>query len=137
LRFPTADDDPSPVVLGAPTGLAAFNIGGQTLHRLLGLIVQHDKFGRYRKLTNEKKKIFRATLGRFKLFIIDEISMVSNIVFNMLNLRLNEIFADTVQGELKQILNNNFKFRCYIWWIKFNFIRRFTAIKTGWGKICI
>jgi len=30
-------DGISPVVLGAPTGLTAFNIGGTTIHQLVGL----------------------------------------------------------------------------------------------------
>jgi len=31
-----------PVVIAAPTGLAAFNIGGTTIHRVLSLTVEHS-----------------------------------------------------------------------------------------------
>ena len=63
--------------IAAPTGLAAFNAGGVTLHRLFQLPVEHaTKASSYWPLL---QKVMRVTLSDVKLFIIDEISMVSSI----------------------------------------------------------
>jgi len=43
-----------PVVIAAPTGLAAFSIGGTTLHRMLSLPFEHGKPGNYRRLQAEE-----------------------------------------------------------------------------------
>ena len=39
-----------PVVVAAPTGLAAFNIGGKTIHRLFCLPIEHGKPADYSRL---------------------------------------------------------------------------------------
>jgi len=65
-----------PVVTAASTGLAAFNIGGTTIHRLLSLPVEHGKRADYCRLQQEQLTLLRATLKGVRLLIIDEVSMV-------------------------------------------------------------
>ena len=66
--------------IAAPTGLAAFNIGGVTIHILFQLPVEHDsKSASYWSLPRGSHKIMKTALRRVKLIIIDEISMVSSL----------------------------------------------------------
>ena len=63
--------------IGAPTGIAAFNVGGVTIHRLnfsypLNMIAIQQAIAK--SITKEYKN----HLKNVKLFIIDEVSMVSN-----------------------------------------------------------
>jgi len=46
-------------VVVAPTGLAAFNIGGTTIHRLLCLPVEHGKPTDYTRLSQDQLTIIR------------------------------------------------------------------------------
>jgi len=82
-----------PVAVTAPTGLAAFNIGGTTIHRLLSLPVEHGKPADYARLQQEQLTIIRATLKDLKLLIIDEVSMVSSLTLLYIHLRLTEIMS--------------------------------------------
>ena len=78
----------------APTGLAAFNISGVTIHRLLQLPIEHEgKRAGYWKLAKEALKVMRASLSQLRLLIIDEVSMVSSLNLAYIHLRLDEIFA--------------------------------------------
>ena len=79
--------------VAAPTGLAAFNVGGVTIHRLLQLPIEHENNTAYWSLPKESRKVLYATLKSLKLLIIDEISMVSNLNLAYLHLRLEEIFG--------------------------------------------
>jgi len=82
-----------PVVTAAPTGLAAFNIGGTTIHRLLSLPVEHGKPADYCRLQQEQLTLLRATLKGVRLWIIDEVSMVSSITLFYIHMRLTEIMC--------------------------------------------
>jgi hypothetical protein len=78
----------------APTGLAAFNVGGVTIHRLLQLPIEHEgKTAGYWRLGNDALKVMRTSLSQLRLLIIDEVSMVSNINLAYIHLRLDEIYA--------------------------------------------
>lgn len=81
--------------IAAPTGLAAFNVGGVTLHRLFQLPVEHaTKAPSYWPLPKMSQKVMKATLSNVKLFnIIDEISMVSRINLAFVHMRLEELFG--------------------------------------------
>ena len=84
-------ENPS-VLLLAPTGVAAIHIGGNTIHSGLG--ISREIFGDYlTPLPDERKTVMRAKLSNLKLVIIDEISMVSNILFKHIHERLKEIFC--------------------------------------------
>ena len=78
-----AENEPSPVVLAAPTGLAAYAIGGSTLHHLCKLPVQHGSIAGYKKLQRDEQQQLKRMLGPFRLLIIDEISMVTHFEANL------------------------------------------------------
>ena len=63
----------------APTGIAAVNINGMTIHRPLMLSVEHGKAPKYRPLSDDALKIARDVMHNITLVIIDEILMVSNV----------------------------------------------------------
>ncbi|CAH0382899.1 unnamed protein product [Bemisia tabaci] len=80
------------VAVCAPTGMAASHINGQTLHALLQLPVEHGDTLKYARLSDTVLEVLRIALKDVVLLIIDEISMVSNVNFMMVHLRLSEIF---------------------------------------------
>ena len=80
--------------LAAPTGLAAFNIDGVTVHRLFQLPVEHDsKTSIYWPLPKESLKVMRNGFRNVKLIIIDEVSMLSSLTLSYIHLRLEELFG--------------------------------------------
>ncbi|EFN71898.1 ATP-dependent DNA helicase PIF1, partial [Camponotus floridanus] len=78
--------------VAAPTGIAAFNIDGLTIHRLLQLPVQHGQTPKYKQLSDHVLKVLRADLKDVILLVIDEVSMISNLMLMYIHLRLSEIF---------------------------------------------
>ena len=62
------------VIVGAPSGASAYNVGGCTLHRSL-MIAVDEKIS---KLSKDKKKELQYQLKRVLVFIIDERSMVGS-----------------------------------------------------------
>lgn len=80
------------VAITAPTGIAAYNIQGMTIHRLLQLPVEHGHTPPYRPLSNDSLKLIREKMKNVILVIIDEISMVSNVTLIYIHLKLCEIY---------------------------------------------
>lgn len=85
-----------PVKLTAPTGVAAFNIMGTTLHTALSIPVEHCRRTgksrvRYVKLNDQKLQALRAEWAGTRYLIIDEVSMVSYEVLSFVHRRLMEI----------------------------------------------
>jgi len=80
------------VAITAPTGIAAYNIQGMTIHRLLQLPVEHGHTPPYRPLSNDSLKLIREKMKNVILVIIYEISMVSNVTLIYIHLRLCEIY---------------------------------------------
>ena len=83
-----------PVTVTAPTGMAAFNVGGTTIHRLLSLPVEQGKPADYTRLHQEQLTMIRGTPKNLKLLIIDELSMVSSLTLLYIHLRLTEIMCN-------------------------------------------
>jgi ATP-dependent exoDNAse (exonuclease V) alpha subunit len=80
--------------VSAPTGLAAFNVGGVTIHRLLQRPIEHEgRAAGYWRVGKDSLKIMRSSLSKLRVLIIDEVSMVSNLNLAYIHLRLDEIFA--------------------------------------------
>ena len=80
--------------VAVPTGLAAFNVGGTTIHRLFQLPIEHTaKTANYWSLPKTSQKVMKSTLCDVKLFIIDEISMVSSLNLAYIHMRLEELFG--------------------------------------------
>ena len=75
----------------APTGVAAFNIGGLTIHKVLNLPVEHGRSTAYRKLASETLHGIRRLWKSVTTNFIDEISMVSYETLNFVHQRLTEI----------------------------------------------
>ena len=81
--------------VGAPTGLASYNIGGLTVHRMFLLPIEHEgKTVYYWCLSKDTQKVMRTNLNSLKLVIIDEVSMLSNLNLAYI-LRLEELFGGT------------------------------------------
>ena len=80
--------------VAAPTGLAAYNVGGVTVHCLFQLPIEHDgKTAQYWPLSKTTQKIMRTNLRSLKFIIIDEMSMLSNLNLVYIHLRLEELFG--------------------------------------------
>ena len=80
--------------VSAPTGLAAFNVLGITIYRLLQLPVEHEgKTAGYWSLPKSSQKAMRTNLRHLKLLIIDEVYMVSSLNLAYIHLRLQELFG--------------------------------------------
>ena len=66
--------------VAAPTGFAAFNVGGVTVHCLFQLPIEHEgKEVGYWGLPRDSLKIMQATLRDVIVFIVDEVSMLSSL----------------------------------------------------------
>ncbi|KAL6416969.1 hypothetical protein ACFW04_014763 [Cataglyphis niger] len=64
----------------APTGIATFNIDGLTVHRLFQLPVEHDHIPKYEQLSDHVLKVLREDLKDVVFFVIDKMSMISNLI---------------------------------------------------------
>ena len=79
-------DNPYVIVL-APTGTAAVNVRGQTLHSALGF-----NFGnKHYSLSDKKRDETRSLLKNLRVIIIDEMSMIRSDLLYQLDLCLREI----------------------------------------------
>ena len=98
--------NPIHFLLAAPTGIAACNIGGQTLHSLWKLPVENKrKVTPYIPVSDEEKCRMHATFRHVCGMIIDEISMVNNKMLMYLNLRMMEIFLkDAIFGGIPMLV---------------------------------
>ena len=84
------------ILLGAPTGIASCNIGGQTLHSIWELPV-HER-NSYEGSYKNDYTLNNNALHRMKVnyqdvcgHIIDEVSMISNRMLMDISLRMNEV----------------------------------------------
>ena len=86
----TYEEDAKKVAKLASTGMASTLIVGQTLHSFLDLgIASTLKELDLKGKLNIKKKI-KKLISAMDLIVIDEISMVSDELFEMINLRLTQ-----------------------------------------------
>ena len=85
------------VLLMAPTGVAAINISGTTVHAALA--IPRECGNSVPAMSDQKRTQMRLSLAELKLIIIDEISMVANIGLLHIHQRLKEIFV-TPSSEL-------------------------------------
>lgn len=85
LKYFRATTNKYPVVV-APTGVAAVNVQGQTIHRFFGWNIDITP-ERVRRVSYEKARVYR----EMKMLIIDEISMVRADLFQCIDqfLRMN------------------------------------------------
>ena len=69
-----------PVILAAPTGLAAKQIAGFTIHSIFKVPFAMGHQKGYKKLQDLTLVEMRSTLGYKKYLIVDELSMVCKFV---------------------------------------------------------
>ncbi|CAC5423124.1 unnamed protein product [Mytilus coruscus] len=93
---PGSNPDDVKVLLCAPTGKAAHNIGGNTIHSTFCIPVSRGYS--YKPLAMEQLNTYRLKYKNLKVVIIDEISMVGCKMFNF------------VIGKLQEIMGNNRQF---------------------------
>ena len=74
------------VLLTAPTGVAAFNINGMTLHP--ALLLRRSKYSGFQPLSHDKLNSLRSKLSRLML---DEVSMVGSNMLLEIHKRLQQI----------------------------------------------
>ncbi|XP_078357307.1 uncharacterized protein LOC144642199, partial [Oculina patagonica] len=80
-------------VLVAPTGKAAYNIQGNTIHTALG-VPANQSLKIYKKLDASRLNSLRCKFAGLKIIFIDEVSMVGNSMFNVqINKRLQDIIG--------------------------------------------
>lgn len=72
----------------APTGFAAYNVDGSTLHSLFNLPTKDD----FRQLERQKLQEIQESLKDMNYLIIDEMSMVGRKIFGQADQRLRQIF---------------------------------------------
>ena len=66
----------------APTDLAAFNVGGMTIHRLFQLPIEHEgKEAGYWSLSKDAQKVMKTTLRSLKLLVIDRFQIFNALGF--------------------------------------------------------
>ena len=82
------DNSKPKVMLMAPTGVAAINISGTTLHTGLGIPCNN-----FHPLSDKQRTTLRMKLEHVKAIFIDEISMVSSKLLLQVHQRLCEIFG--------------------------------------------
>ncbi|XP_078618327.1 uncharacterized protein LOC144885957 [Branchiostoma floridae x Branchiostoma japonicum] len=85
------DPNDLPVILTAYTGTAAFGINGMTLHSAFSLSCGLKKNKDYQPLSSDKLNTLRSRLGKLKLLIVDEVSMVGADLLYHLHRRLQDI----------------------------------------------
>jgi len=100
------------ILLCAPTGKAAFGIGGSTLHSIFSLPVK-PAGSAFRSFSPDLLNTLRSKFIDLKVLITDEISMVGATMFSHLDSRLKQIFFNVdapfgcisviVFGDLRQL----------------------------------
>lgn len=94
------------IVVTAPTGIAAVNVGGQTLHSFFKLSTDFTQLAKREKLSALKE-----TLEKTKLILVDEVSMVRADVLDAVDVRLRETLEidEPFGGKLMLFVGDNWQ----------------------------
>ena len=89
LILQTSGDSPDCpyIIVAAPTGTAAANVRGQTMHTAFGFSFGNEHFS----LSDKKRDEKRTVLQNLRAVIIDEVSMVKSDQLFQLDMRLREV----------------------------------------------
>ena len=79
--------------VAAPTGVAAFNVNGHTLHSLLSLPVR----GEFKDLEGERLSKLQQSFSEVRYIIVDEMSMVGRKTLGQVDRRLRQAFPHHAQ----------------------------------------
>lgn len=97
------------VILTAPTGKAAFNINGNTLHSTFYLPIT-QQLREFKLLNGDTVNTLFTTYRNVKLVIIDEFSMMGSKIFHYVNFRMQQIFkSNEFFGGISVIMFGDFK----------------------------
>ena len=103
-RLVSSGPDKHACIMIGPTGVAAFNVGGLTIHRALGLQIELGKTAHQLQLHALALHDMRKLWQGVHTIIIDEISMVSYQILKSVHSRLCEIYGnDEIFGGLNVI----------------------------------
>ena len=92
LKYPGQNFEKEPsVIITASTGKAAANIDGTTVHSAFSLPHQGAGSIRNRNLGNEKLHLLRNKYRYLQVLLLDEVSMIGELTFNDLDIRLQKI----------------------------------------------
>ena len=89
LVYKDGDADKPRILILVPTGVAAINFNGTTIHSGLGINVGSKLY----PLNDQQHAVLRNKLSEVRFIITDEISMVSSVLIYQVNQQLNEIFG--------------------------------------------
>lgn len=101
-----------PIHITSTTGISAYNIGGVTIHSLLGIGIGTDNIDTLVRKIN-RNSLYRNNILDMKILVIDEISMLSAELFEKINelcqrIRQNNLFFGGIQviftGDFLQLL---------------------------------
>lgn len=85
------------VVVLAPTGIAAENIGGETIHSFFRIppsdIATRSSVPHFLAKVKQRGKAFKEKVQNVALFVIDEISMVPDLLFDVIDQLLKLVLA--------------------------------------------
>ena len=79
--------------VAAPTGVAAFNVDGVTLHSLFRLPTKTE----FKDLEGNRLNEMQQTLSRMRYLVIDEMSMVGRKIFGQLDKHLCQLFPHNAE----------------------------------------
>ena len=88
LTYGSKDIGKESLLMLAPTGVAAVNVDGSTIHSALGISVDFSSAKCVSKLSDKRRCFLREKLSELKVIITDEISMVSNKLLLYIHQRL-------------------------------------------------
>jgi hypothetical protein len=92
-RRPESSPASLKVLIIAPTDTAAFNVGGFTIHSALE-IPANQSLKHYKDSSAEQKARLEAAMEDVELIIHEEVSMTGRVMFDYINLRLQDIKGD-------------------------------------------
>ena len=86
------DETEHATLVAAPTGIAALNVGGYTIHRLFGFQPGHTVD--HVRSTEYRPGRFAGALSRVRTLVLDEVSMIRADVFDMIAVALERFGPD-------------------------------------------
>ena len=89
------------IVVGAPTGVAAINVGGVTNHRIFGLPVDYIEHPSYHNASEKVKELISSA----DIFLFDEVGMIRTDIFSIMEDRISK-YADWRQGDMPNQVGN-------------------------------
>lgn len=89
------------IVIGAPTGVAAINVGGVTNHRLFGLPIDYIEHPSYHNASDKVKELIACA----DIFLFDEVGMIRCDMFTVIEDRISK-FADWTEGSLQNAVGS-------------------------------